>query len=245
MIPLYDENPRTSIPIITLCLIAINVVVFLAQRVAGLQQWPWAMVPSLVTHSGPGLVASGNEMYRMNRAALDPAWLTIFSSMFMHGGLIHLGGNMLFLWVFGDNLEDALGKIRYLLFYLLGGVAAALFHILSAPTSQVPTVGASGAIAAVMGGYILLFPHARIRALVPLGLFVTVTSVPAYFVLGLWFLYQLLLGSLGQAGAGGGGVAYWAHVGGFVAGFLTVKLFGPRVRPRYTFEPRRYDGRWW
>jgi membrane associated rhomboid family serine protease len=244
VIPLYDENPRSTTPIITLAIIAINVVVFLWQSVAGVNQFAYSMVPAIITGSGPGLIAQGNQTYQMSRAALSPEWLTVFSSMFMHGGLLHIAGNMLFLWVFGDNVEDSLGHVKYLLFYLACGVVAAATHVLSDPGSQIPTLGASGAIAGVMGGYILLFPNARIKALVPLGFFTTLTSVPAYIVLGFWFLYQLLLGQLGQVAGREGGVAYWAHIGGFIAGVLLIKLFRPRRSRAVSPESRGYDGPW-
>ncbi len=156
----------------------------------------------------------------------------LFLSMFMHGGLLHLGANMLFLWVFGDNVEERLGRLRYLAFYLACGVAATLAHSIMSGFSPVPIVGASGAIAGVLGGYWVLFRGARVRALIPLFIFWTIMDVPAWVFLGLWFILQLFfgLGSLGAAGSGG--VAVWAHIGGFIAGALLVRLFAPR-RPRF------------
>lgn len=222
MIPLYDENPRRSVPVMTLALIAANVVVFLWQATAGLEQYTYAMVPSLVTGAGPGMIRDGNDVYRMAHAAI-PAWMTIFTSMFMHGGIMHIAGNMLYLWIFGDNIEENLGKVRFLLFYLACGVIASVAHIMMGPSSPIPTVGASGAIAGVMGGYILLHPNVGIKALIPLGLYSTITTVPAWVMLGLWFAYQLVLQMLDSGQ--GGGVAYAAHVGGFIAGLVLVKMF--------------------
>ncbi len=207
MFPIRDHNPSRTRPIVTIGLIAINILIFtgylgLFTDEAALRSFfgNWAMIPARVT--------AGDGLY------------TILSSMFLHAGFLHLAGNMLFLWIFGDNLEDVLGHLGFLLFYLACGVAAALAHILAAPGSTVPTVGASGAIAGVMGGYLLLFPRARVDVLFILVIFVQVISVPAWWMLAIWFLMQLV------SGVGfdptGGGVAYWAHAGGFVAGFLLV-----------------------
>jgi membrane associated rhomboid family serine protease len=235
VIPLHDDNPTRSTPIVTHLLVAANVVVFLLQLVMGdYFVARFGLFPAAVTHSASGL-------YRVPAVNLEPAWLTIFTSMFMHGSWLHLGGNMLYLWIFGNNVEDALGKVRYLLFYLVGGVAAAIAHILTAPSSAVPTVGASGAIAAVLGAYLYLYPGARVTTLVPIFFFIQLIELPASVVLGFWFLLQLfngLMGLGGQVGRGGaetGGVAFMAHIGGFVFGYLVARLLG-RPRP----EPPRY-----
>lgn len=153
--------------------------------------------------------------------------LPLFSSMFLHGGWLHLGGNMLYLWVFGDNVEDKLGHGRYFVFYLLTGLSASFVHILIDPTSEVPTVGASGAISGVLGAYLLMFPGARVVTLVPIFMFLQVAELPALIVLGLWFVLQFFNGiaSLGFDTAGMGGVAWWAHIGGFIAGLIFVKPF--------------------
>jgi membrane associated rhomboid family serine protease len=153
----------------------------------------------------------------------------------MHGGLLHLGGNMLFLWIFGNNVEDALGYVKFILFYLLGGIAAVALQVLVGPGSQVPTLGASGAIAAVLGAYIVLFPRARVVTVIFIVFFFTILELPAMIVLGIWFLQQAVFGyfDLAQPGAGGGGgVAYFAHVGGFVFGLLAVRLLAKRPPPR-------------
>jgi membrane associated rhomboid family serine protease len=158
--------------------------------------------------------------------------MTIFTSMFMHAGLAHIGGNMLYLWIFGDNVEDRLGHARYLAFYLVGGVVASFTHLLTNPGSQVPTVGASGAIAAVLGAYFVFYPASRIATFIPLGHFSRLTVVPAAIVLGLWFVLQFFDGVLALGGADIGGVAVWAHIGGFVAGIVMAKLPAPAGRQR-------------
>jgi membrane associated rhomboid family serine protease len=161
-----------------------------------------------------------------------PALLTIFTSMFMHGGVLHIAGNMLFLWIFGNNIEDAMGRVKFLLFYLVGGVAAALAQFaVGGANSTVPTLGASGAIAAVLGAYALLYPRARVVTLIFIIFFITVITLPALLVLGLWFLLQLLDAS--SQPLTGGGVAYFAHIGGFAFGLLTVKLLATRYDPNY------------
>ena len=170
-----------------------------------------------------------------------PTWATIFSSMFMHGSLLHFGGNMAFLWVFGDNIEGRFGHLKYLVFYLLVGVAATLSHWFIEPTSQTPLVGASGAISGVLGAYLLLFPRAQVMVLIPLGFFTRAMYVPAGYVLGFWFVMQLLSGGA-SLGRSGGGVAFFAHIGGFVAGMALIGFFKhPNVR---FFAPARHRGGW-
>ncbi|HEY3268875.1 MAG TPA: rhomboid family intramembrane serine protease [Armatimonadota bacterium] len=227
MIPLYDDNPRSTFPIVTLALIGVNVLVFLLQQLAPVGSYAFMMVPSVLTGAGPGQISSAQGTFLLPPPGLHPVWLTIFSSMFMHGGLMHIGGNMLYLWIFGDNIEDDLGHFKYLFFYLAVGFVASVAHVVSGPTSTIPTLGASGAIAGVMGGYILLHPRTDVHCLVPFGALSTLMRVPAWIVLGVWFVYQVLLNQLGQQG-GGGGVAYAAHIGGFVAGLILIKLFGPK-----------------
>ena len=216
MIPLKDEIPTRRFPIINTLLILANVAVFGLQWLAGPYQQGlvsmFAMVPA--NFGQVGLLAAGS----------------IFTSMFMHGGIMHLGGNMLYLWIFGDNVEDAMGSFKYLLFYMGGGVAAALAHIATNPASQVPTVGASGAIAAVLGAYLVLYPRSRVLTIIPLGFYMRFTTVPAVIVLGLWFVLQLFSGVLSLGGPDVGGVAFWAHIGGFAAGALLAKLFAGQRR---------------
>jgi membrane associated rhomboid family serine protease len=169
---------------------------------------------------------------------------TIVASMFLHGGLLHVGSNMLYLWIFGDNVEDRLGHFRYLLFYLLCGFGATLAHAVFSATSRVPAIGASGAIAGVLGAYLVLWPHARVMTLIPIFFFITVRELPAIFILGFWFVLQLFsgVGSLGIPGAqDAGGVAYFAHIGGFVAGMVLIAVFGGFRRPRRVQPPPP----WW
>jgi membrane associated rhomboid family serine protease len=160
--------------------------------------------------------------------------------MFMHGGILHLAGNMLFLWIFGNNVEDAMGHVRFVVFYLLGGVAAVALQVVANPDAAVPTIGASGAVAAVLGGYILLYPHARVITLIFIIFFFTILELPALVILGFWFIEQILFGLAEvatPAGGGGGGVAYFAHVGGFVFGLAAIKLFAQHAKD-YTAPPR-------
>jgi membrane associated rhomboid family serine protease len=179
-----------------------------------------------------------------------PPWATIFTSMFLHSGWLHIGGNMLFLWIFGNNIEDVLGHVRYLLLYLLSGVAAAMGQALSDPSSTLPMLGASGAIAGVLGAYLLLYPYANVHVLVLIIIILRIITVPAWIILGLWFGAQLLSGLISKAG--GGGVAFWAHVGGFLAGIVLLLIMRPRDvmlwRPPRTARfiaapPRRFVGR--
>jgi membrane associated rhomboid family serine protease len=157
--------------------------------------------------------------------------ITIFTSMFMHAGIVHLGGNMIYLWIFGDNVEDRVGHFQYFIFYLVGGVIASLTHLLTNWGSDIPTVGASGAIAAVLGAYLVYFPYSQIATWIPLGYFYRLTLLPAAVVLGFWFIYQLFEGVMAFGGADVGGVAVWAHIGGFVAGMLMAKLIVPAKKP--------------
>ena len=211
MIPIRDEIPRRRFPVVNYLLIAINIGVFVLMWLAGSSQdtlvYQYALIP-----------ASLNNGLDLNDVS------DIFTSMFMHAGLAHIGGNMIYLWIFGDNVEDRLGHSRYLMFYLVGGVVASLTHLFTNWGSDLPTVGASGAIAAVLGAYLVLFPASRIATFIPLGFFSRLTVLPAAVVLGLWFVLQLFDGVLALGGADVGGVAVWAHIGGFVAGMVMVKL---------------------
>lgn len=221
MIPIRDEIKTRRTPIITYVLIALNIFVFILQWMAGPNQealiYEYALIPGNLTTS----VNVDNVT-------------DIFSSMFMHAGFLHLAGNMLYLWIFGDNVEDALGRVKYLFFYLVGGVVAALTHVLFNPNSQIPTVGASGAIGAVLGAYLILYPQSRVLTFIPIGFFMRLQLLPAAIVLGLWFILQLFNGVASLGGSDVAGTAFWAHIGGFVAGMLMAKLFAPRKRkPNY------------
>jgi len=213
--PLKDDIPSRTRPVVTPLLIVANALVFFYELSLSESLQPmierWALVPSL---------------WLENPANVFP----LFASMFMHGGWMHLIGNMLYLWIFGDNLEDRMGPVRFLVFYLLCGLAAALLHVALSPGSQVPTLGASGAIAGVLGGYILLYPNARVLTVVPIFFFIRIMYIPAWLLLAIWFGLQFL-NAVATYG-GGPGVAYWAHVGGFAAGLLLVKLFANRPDPR-------------
>ncbi|MBI2941178.1 MAG: rhomboid family intramembrane serine protease [Chloroflexi bacterium] len=211
MIPLSDRPPpQPRFPIVTLALLATNVAVFLFEVAVGPEARAaiietYGMTPGEVTGSG----GAGDGPL---------VWVTFVTSMFLHGGLLHILGNMVFLWVFGDNVESALGHLRYLLLYFLSGWGAAIIHVLTAPGSAVPSVGASGAIAGVLAAYLLYFPQAQIRTLIVLIPFITITRLSALFLIGFWFVIQVFSG-LAELGAGeAGGIAYWAHVGGFLTG---------------------------
>jgi membrane associated rhomboid family serine protease len=210
--PLSDVIPSRSVPAVTVALIGGNLLVFLYQL-------------ALPQHELQLFVA---------RYAVIPAWFsvpTLVTSQFLHGGLLHVGSNMLYLWIFGDNVEDRLGHARFLVFYLFAGVVAAILQMIFNPFSTVPMVGASGAIAGVMGAYFVLYPHSRVLTVVFLFIFVDLVEIPAVFFLGVWFIVQLLsgVGSIGAGGAGGG-VAFWAHVGGFAAGLALGAVLRHRDR---------------
>ena len=227
MLPIGDDNRgRRSFPVVNLGLIALNALVFvyeLSLPTSGLDRFirTYGAVPAAITHGVPAVVDSP-----------VPAWATVFTAMFIHAGWLHILGNMLFLWIFGDNVEDAMGHVRYLVFYLIGGVAAALAQTyIGGPLSTDPMIGASGAIAAVLAAYLVLFPRGGVRVLVFLGFFVTVLMVPAVIVIGIWFATQFLngLASLGVATQQTAGIAFWAHVGGFGSGLVLVWLFRDRA----------------
>jgi Uncharacterized membrane protein (homolog of Drosophila rhomboid) len=239
MIPLRDENPTRTTPVLTWLLILVNVLVYFAQATGGVYETRagmggpmagWTMIPVEVTQ--------GIDI-PINGPTLQPTWLTLFTSMFMHGSLLHLGGNMLYLFIFGNNIEDALGKVRFLLFYLVCGVAAAAAQIAIGPLSQIPTLGASGAIAGVLGAYLVLYPRARVDSLVILGIFITRASVPAFLLLGFWLVSQFFGQFLGILRESQGGVAYMAHIGGFLAGMLLIRLFGAKPHDGRPLDRRR------
>jgi len=213
MFPLRDQNPSGSFPAVTITVIVACTAAFLYELSLGPGLNRFLVEFALV----PGQVAYGLQTGDGWRGVLPP----FFTSMFLHGGWLHLAGNMWFLWIFGDNVEDMLGSIRFVFFYLFCGLAAGFTHFILDPSSSVPTIGASGAIAGVLGGYMLLFPGARVLTLVPLGFFLRVMEIPAAVMIGLWFVIQLASGVLTQ-GMEQGGVAWWAHVGGFVAGLILV-----------------------
>ncbi|HEX8161990.1 MAG TPA: rhomboid family intramembrane serine protease [Pyrinomonadaceae bacterium] len=250
--PISDDNSdRTTTPYVNYVLIALNILVFVLFQGVGSNEkftYAWSTVPvEIMTGRDvdrPVVVRDPVSGEVAGQIDLQPTpgsvYLTLLTSMFMHGGLAHLFGNMLYLWIFGDNIEDRLGHLRYLAFYLVCGFAADMAHVLLNAHSYIPSLGASGAISGVLGGYVLLFPHRKVNAIV----LRMVTTIPAWAAIGIWFAFQLIngLGFLGQGSQEGGGVAYAAHVGGFVAGLLLVKLFaagrgaaagGPMFSPRF------------
>jgi membrane associated rhomboid family serine protease len=257
VLPIRDINPTSRFAWVTLALILANVGVFLLfqpiTQDRGAQQGFFlchAEIPYEVTHhssladGGPGAVQAIENDYGADpteATALQEYlrencphknWLvSVFEAMFLHGGWLHLGGNMLFLWIFGNNVEDRLGRVRYLVFYLMGGLAATGLELAFAPNSAVPSLGASGAIAAVLGSYLVMFPRARVLTLI---FFIIPITLRAEFVLGWWFIVQLFHGVQTQGTHVNGGVAYWAHVGGFVFGMVATWLLGDRVKPRPT-----------
>jgi membrane associated rhomboid family serine protease len=220
MIPLRDTIPSSSFPAVTVGLIVINTLIFLYQTNLG------AGEERFVLHYGFVPLVYGHASH-VDPWNLSARFGPMFSSMFLHGGWLHLIGNMWTLWIFGDNVEDRLGKGRFLLYYLVSGLAAVYLHYLTERTSGMPVIGASGAIAGVMGGYFVLFPRARILTLLPIFIFVQIVTIPAVWFLALWFLGQLLSGMVASSGQMHGGVAWWAHVGGFVTGAVTVFLLRP------------------
>ena len=263
MLPLKDNIPTDRFPVVTVVIIALNVLMFF-----GFQQATWngggfevdqqnvmeyAEIPYEITHPGEACGALGSlddpdtqivcgEKEELTEAGAKPdgdqpaTWITLLTSMFMHGGLLHIAGNMLFLWIFGNNVEDSMGRAKFVVFYLLGGLAATGAHIVLDTNSAVPTLGASGAVAAVLGAYALLYPKARVVTLIFIIIFVTVIELPAWLVLFGWWILQLL-SAASQSGLEGGGVAYGAHIGGFLFGLALIKLFASRRRDDYV-EPQ-------
>jgi membrane associated rhomboid family serine protease len=218
MIPYKDDNPTHIIPFITIGIIILNIAVFISELAssAGMNtiSYAYGAIPySLLTFE--------------SQQPVHPA-LTVFSSMFMHGGLFHLGGNMLYLWIFGNNIEDRLGHVRFIIFYLFCGICAAYSHALSNPDSTIPMIGASGAVSGILGAYLLLFPRANVHTLLFLGFFITTVKIPALIVIGFWAIIQFLNGMVSSGLQNAGGVAWFAHLGGFLIGLLTIKVWLPK-----------------
>jgi membrane associated rhomboid family serine protease len=256
MFPIKDNIPTDRFPFVTLALIVANVVVYLlAIRHGGSlfggpdthEILKYGAIPYSLTHSGShcaefaqqtasglqpvGVFCNGQTLpdgtvAQVGAVGTIPTWETVFTAIFMHASILHIAGNMLFLWIFGNNVEDSMGPLKYIAFYLLGGLAALALQVAIGPSSTAPTVGASGAIAAVLGGYILLYPRARVLTVVFIILFFTVIELPALWMLGIWFVQQAVFGAfnLTNPTGSGGGVAYFAHIGGFAFGLLTIRL---------------------
>ena len=217
MIPLKDDNPTNTTPVITYAIIAICVFVFILQISSqtyndGQLFYSYGLIPAVLT----------GKAELPNHLAAIPTELTLFTSMFMHGGFMHLIGNMLYMWIFADNIEDELGRTKFIIFYILSGIAAALTQVFMNTDSTIPMIGASGAIGGVLGAYIVNHPKAKVLVLIPLGFFSQVVKIPAVFVLGFWFLLQFISSSLSSDG---GGVAYGAHIGGFIFGAVAILFF--------------------
>jgi membrane associated rhomboid family serine protease len=262
VIPIKDNIPTDRFPLVTIILIALNVVVYLLtiRHGGSLISGPdtnevvkYGAIPYAITHPGDhcGIAEVGSQFSSAQAIVCQgqpgvsgtptnyiPTWETVFTSMFMHGSILHIAGNMLFLWIFGNNIEDSMGPVKFIFFYLLGGIAALALQVAIAPNSTVPTIGASGAIAAVLGGYILLYPGARVLTLVIIILFFTVIELPALVMIGVWFVEQALFSALDltHPTGGAGGVAYFAHIGGFLFGLATIRLLATNVKsvpPRF------------
>jgi len=232
--PIRDDNPHFTTPYATYGLIAVNALVwalvqgFGAEPALSSSVCQLGLVPADLLHTAPAGTSFPLTPDSVCTLSGDgSSWHTVITSMFMHGGWMHLIGNMWFLWIFGNNVEDAMGHFRFVLFYLLCGISAAALQTALDPNSVIPMVGASGAIGGVMGAYVLMYPRVHVHLFVFLGFYATTFAVPAYFMLGYWFLVQLVSGSV-AIGAQGGGVAFWAHVGGFVAGALLSLVFRNR-----------------
>jgi membrane associated rhomboid family serine protease len=223
MIPFKDDNPTSTFPYITIAFIVMNIVVFLVQLTSASD--PRDLVYSF--GAIPHFLLTFSTTQPINPLG------TVFTSMFMHGGMLHIGTNMLFLWIFGNNIEDQLGHIKFIIFYLLCGVLAAYSHALSGPSSMIPMIGASGAVSGVLGAYLLLFPKARVHTLIFLGFFIQIVRLPAVFVIGFWILIQFINGLVSKGAASNGGVAWFAHIGGFIAGMILIRLFISKRRKIY------------
>ncbi len=226
MIPLHDDNPTRLLPLITVAVIVACVSAFVWQLLQ-----PLRIQELLVMSLGVTPAALLGD-YRPSPALYSlPPWSTLITSMFLHGGWMHLIGNMLYLWIFGNNVEDAMGHARFVVFYLVCGIAAALAQSFTAPTSTIPMIGASGAISGILGGYLLLYPRARVLVLLPLGVYTRLLRLPAVVVLGFWFVLQVVNTLLSNNA--GGGVAWGAHIGGFVTGLVLIPLFKYRGVPLF------------
>jgi membrane associated rhomboid family serine protease len=223
LFPYKDDNPTNTFPAVTIGIIALNVIAFVLQILSDGDGRHVVFAYGAIPHSIVTLETT---------QPIHP-FLTVFTSMFMHGGLFHIFGNMLYLWIFGNNIEDRLGHFRFGVFYLFCGVAAAMSHILTSADSNVPMIGASGAVSGVLGAYLLLFPYARIHTVIFLGFFVQTLQIPALIVIGFWAIIQVVNGLISQGVLNQGGVAWFAHVGGFIAGLITIKLWQPRRSNRW------------
>ncbi|MBD3381161.1 MAG: rhomboid family intramembrane serine protease [candidate division Zixibacteria bacterium] len=234
MIPFKDDNPRGTTPYVTIALIAINVIVFIYEFSLGQRGFTEFTVKYGLI---PAELMSGRDLMAPEMSYLSTSpYLNLFTSMFMHGGFMHLGGNMLYLWIFGDNIEDTLGHVWFAFFYIISGIAATLTFVFIEPSGEVPLVGASGAIAGVLGAYLVRFPYAKVYTLIFLFYFIRIIRLPAVFVLGFWFILQLISGTNSLAvSQSGGGVAWFAHIGGFAFGAILFLVLGKRPKKIHRF----------
>jgi membrane associated rhomboid family serine protease len=236
MIPLQDDNPTRSFPVVTVTLIALNCLVFFYQLSLGklgeALVYRYGAIPCVITYTCKATYEVG-----FDSGIPFSAQTTLLSSMFLHGGFFHLIGNMLYLWIFGNNVEDSMGHFRFTIFYLLCGIIAALSHILTSPSSRIPMIGASGAISGVLGAYLFLYPHAKILTLLIFGFFIRTVRIPALFVLGFWIVIQFINGTASLGGVERGGTAWFAHIGGFIAGLFLIHFFKKS-------EPYRDEWQW-
>jgi membrane associated rhomboid family serine protease len=250
LFPIKDNIPTDRFPVVTVTLIVLNVLAYFLWQRGGITLGDpssphyfdnlvrFAEFPYEVTHPGQQCIPVSQTAFECSKAYgprydLPSTYVTVFTAMFMHGGLLHLGGNMLFLWIFGNNVEDSMGPVKFIVFYLLAGLAATAGQVLIGPDAKVPNIGASGAIAGVLAGYLVLFPRARVVTIIFIVFFFTIVELPAIFFLGIWFVQQLLFGYFDlNSGGAAGGVAYFAHIGGFVFGLAAIKLFADERKRR-------------
>jgi membrane associated rhomboid family serine protease len=232
MIPLKDDNPSGTVPVVNIFLIITNIAVFIYLNYLA----PFTS-HSIIIRLGfiPYELSHFTDIYPQN---LVPIPMTIITAMFMHGGWLHLLSNMLYLWIFGDNIEDILGHVKYLFFYLICGISATLVHGFININSQIPTLGASGAIAGVLGAYMFLFPRSRIKTLIILFIFIQIIHIPAVIILGYWILIQILSGFAEYGSQAGGGIAWFAHIGGFVSGLILIIIMKRRKKVQYPKKRR-------
>jgi membrane associated rhomboid family serine protease len=254
VIPLKDNIPTDRVPVVTVALIVANVLVYFLFQRAGILSGPddlnvveFGAIPYEFTNPGSHCELVGQAIACEGQPGVSGAaapqaatWITAFTSMFMHGSILHIAGNMLFLWIFGNNVEDSMGRGRFLVFYVLGGLVALAGQVIVSPDAAVPTVGASGAVSAVLGGYVLLYPRARVVTIIFIIFFFTVVELPALVVLALWIAQQVAFGYFDLIDPAGedGGVAYFAHIGGFVFGLLLIRLFAQRIKETPPRRPR-------
>lgn len=226
MIPYKDDNPTERFPYLTITFIILNVLVFLAEIIN----------PSHLSRMAYQYGAIPHVLLTFRDVQPIHPVLTLFTSMFMHGSIVHLASNMLYLWIFGNNIEDRLGYVKFIFFYVLCGVAAAYSHAFTNPSSTTPMIGASGAVSGILGAYLLLFPRARVHTLIFLGFFIQVVRLPAVIVIGFWIVIQLINGMVSTGQTVQGGVAWFAHIGGFLVGIACIKVFMGRKKSHYSYR---------